>query len=431
MNESRASSRDWSRALGCVADDLTGATDLAGLLRRQGLGARLCFGVPEPSDFDRGPVAEVVIIALPIRSLPPDDALALAGGGIAVMRGLGITRFFDKYCSTFDSSDAGNIGPVADEMLELLSVPQCVHAPSYPEHGRTVYQGNLFVRGERLDRSPMRHHPRTPMTDADLVRLLGRQSTKKVGLLDWQSVTSGAVEAHLSRLLHDGAEHVIADALTDADLAAVVDALGPRLAAGGAPYGAAVARAMFPDRAKPTSGPASMSRKGLKPMAAVVSGSASSATRGQIDAFGGPVLRVSADAARNGTDAIDEIVREAAFLLDLGPVLVAAEEVGTRSVPSSSDASAMELALGRVAKGLVEQHELQRLVVAGGETSGAVATALGLVSVDVGPEVAPGVPWTFDTARPLALAFKSGNFGGVNFFADAFEALEDWCGTSP
>lgn len=415
----------WSAAVGCIADDLTGATDLAGAIQRDGYRVRLCFGPPDPSDFDHDNGAHAIVIALSIRSVPAGVARTEVRKALTAIQTLGVRTFYYKYCSTFDSTDDGNIGPVADEMLALTGSGQCVHAPTYPENGRTVYQGHLFVGLQLLSESSMRHHPRNPMTDPNLVRVLSRQTSKRVALLSWQHVSSGASVDQLRRLREEETAHVIADALTHTDLDAVATSLGPSMPAGGASFGAAVVRALFGHQDR------GAKARRVEPdqdrvWQAVVAGSASTMTRDQIEAFTGPVLRLAAPAGDLGA-SVAQIVDEAVDLLPDGPVLVAAPLLARaqgrqRTSPSDADAVAIERALGRVAAALVK-HGVTQLIVAGGETSGAVATALNLRSLEVGSEIAPGVPWTFATDRSLAVAFKSGNFGRRSFFADAFAAL--------
>lgn len=418
----------WSKALGCIADDLTGATDVASAIRRAGLSVRLTFGAPTPDDLGSDSPSHAVVVALPIRSVTAEEATAQVREAVNALREIGVSHFFNKYCSTFDSTPRGNIGPITDEMMDITAHSSCVHAPTYPENGRTVYQGNLFVGDQPLNESPMRHHPRNPMDDSNLVRVLAAQTVRQVSLLPWQYVAAGQAGQKLSDLRRAGAGHVIADALTERDLDLLAEALDGALPAGGAPFGAAVARAMFSDELAEVGVAA-----GGHPNASVaggrvvIAGSASLRTKDQISSFSGPVLRLTLDDARRGASGVADIANRASALMNEGPVLVAAEELATHrgvasSSPSETDATAMETALAYVALQLVDAGA-DRMIVAGGETSGAVATALGLRAVDVGPEIAPGVPWTFAAGRNLAIAFKSGNFGSESFFNDAFEVL--------
>jgi uncharacterized protein YgbK (DUF1537 family) len=210
--------------LGCVAEDYTGGTDVASALRREGLGTMLLFGPPRP-DWSAGD-AEAVVVALKSRNLPAADAVAVSLAAQRWLRDQGIGRLYFKYCSTFDSTDAGNIGPVADALLEAAGAPLTVVCPASPEHRRTVHQGHLFVGDRLLSESSMRHHPLTPMTDPDLVRVLGRQTRHRVGLVSSQMVRQGAdaVAAALSDLRAQGTRYVVTDAVDDRDLAAIAAA---------------------------------------------------------------------------------------------------------------------------------------------------------------------------------------------------------------
>lgn len=426
MNDRNTPGTPWHKALGCVADDLTGATDLASVISRSGISVRICFGNPRLAELKASQPADVVIVALQVRSGPSASARDVVHATLQTLLDLGITRYYDKYCSTFDSTDAGNIGPIADEILAITGAAQCLHAPSYPENGRTVYQGVLFVGSQLLQDSPMRDHPRNPMRESDLPVLLRRQTAARVGQLSWQSLRTGAARSDLAFAAQAGVRHVIADALTDQDLDLLATAMGNCLPAGGAAFGAAVARAMVGENHR--SVPSVPSEWHGEPgKRAVIVGSGSARTREQVAHFAGRVVRLTSDEAMRGGAAVSRVAAEAQALLAAGPVLVAAAGAGVDErggTPTESSALAMERALGLIARQLVDGG-VRSLIVAGGETSGAVAAALGLTSVAVGPEIAPGVPWTFSTSPPLALAFKSGNFGGPDFFGDAFQVLQD------
>jgi uncharacterized protein YgbK (DUF1537 family) len=410
--------------LGCVADDITGASDLADALVRAGLSTVQVFGVP--AEDVALPDCDAVVVALKSRTCPAVEAVDQSAAASAWLRARGADRIFFKYCSTFDSTPAGNIGPVAD----VLRGPgtSVVHCPAYPANGRTLYRGHLFVGDALLSESGMRRHPLTPMTDANLVRVLSRQTPSTVGLLALPHVRrgSGAVAAALDELATREVAHVLADALDDDDLATIAQAITEHaFAAGGAAFGAAWAVALAPGRAG-TPGPRPTAPTGR---AAVLVGSASTATAEQVARAEAswPVLRLAPDAL-SGTDGVAAVLHWAAEHLDDGPVLITADtsDDGIRAAQERFGDHAgerVEATLASVAVGLLELG-VRRLVVAGGETSGAVAAALNLTSVRVGPQICPGVPWTISHDPDLAVAFKSGNFGGASFFDDALASFD-------
>ena len=409
--------------LGAVADDITGASDLADALVRAGLVTVQVFGVPA-ADLQL-PECDAVVVALKTRTCPPADAVEQSLAARAWLSGQGTERTFFKYCSTFDSTPAGNIGPVADALMAAHDTQgPVVHGPAYPVNGRTLYQGYLFVGDVLLSESGMRKHPITPMTDSNLVRVLGRQTSATVGLLPLSTVRRGAaaIRAHLAHLTRAGVKHVLADALDDDDLAATAHAAaGHPVAAGGAVFGAAWGAALSPVRAASTSRPITAPAGS----AAVLVGSASAASAAQVAAVepGWPVLRLDIGSLADPVAGARAALAWASDHLGDHPVLITAD-TSTEGIRAArdrfgDDASArVEATLAGVAAGLVELG-VRRLVVAGGETSGAVAAALHLTHVTVGPRICPGVPWTLATDPDLAVAFKSGNFGGPAFFTDA------------
>lgn len=416
--------------LGCIADDITGATDLAGALVRRGIATTQIFGVPEGPPDSR---ADAVVIALKTRTAASAEAREEALRSARWLRSHGVRGLYFKYCSTFDSTAEGNIGPVADALLAELASPLTVHCPAYPANGRTVYLGHLFVGRSLLSESGMANHPLTPMRDPDLVRVLGSQTPAPVDVLTLDVLAGGpgATTARLGELGRSGTAHVIADAVRDEDIEILASAVAARelpLAAGGAPFGAAWAAALTrtggTGDAAPPVPPTGHS--------AVLVGSASAATLRQVESFARelPLLRLRAEDIAAGPGSVDAALEWAARHLAEGPVMVAAdtrpEAVGAaqRTLGRERAAGAVEEAMGRLAVGLTERG-VRRLVVAGGETSGAVAGALGVTRVRIGPEICTGVPWTFSERPDLALAFKSGNFGGDDFFRDAFDRLDD------
>jgi uncharacterized protein YgbK (DUF1537 family) len=415
--------------LGAIADDFTGATDLASMLTRGGMRTILKLDAPRPGE--PVPAAEAVVVALKSRTAPAAEAVADSLASWRWVAEGGARQCYFKYCSTFDSTPRGNIGPVAEALMAATGAAQTVYCPAFPENGRTVYQGKLFVFDRLLSESGMRNHPLTPMTDADLVRVLAAQLTPgaKTGLVPFAVLAEGAeaIRARLDVLAVEGVAHVVVDALTNDHLAALGRAVADmKLVTGGSGLGLALPANFAAERLL-AGGPAdALPRIGGNVL--LLSGSCSVATNAQVarwQADGGATLRLDplalADGRQNAATALDWIGRQTA------PALVAATQP-----PESVRAAQQQLGQARAAA-LVEDTLAQiaiaaratgirRFVVAGGETSGAVARALGAGRLAVGPSIAAGVPWcaTLD-AVPLALALKSGNFGAETFFADAVE----------
>ncbi len=415
--------------LGVIADDFTGATDIAGMLVKGGMRTIQTIGVPAkgtiPDDVD------AVVVALKTRSIAAAEAVAQSLDALKALQAAGCIRFFFKYCSTFDSTDAGNIGPVGDALLDALKARQAIYCPAFPVNGRTIFFGHLFVGDVLLSDSHMRHHPLTPMTDASLVRVLARQTPHKVGLVALKQVQSGSsvLRESLDRLAADGVRHVVVDAVADTDLGIIGEAIGDDVLVTG---GSGVALGL----------PAAYRRRGLvahrsgadtlpriEGAAAVLAGSCSAATLGQIKAFKGPHLALDTDAICQGEDVAGKALAWAKGKLGSGPILLSASDTpdsvkalqARYGVEKSSQA--IEKTMAALARGLVEAG-VGRIVVAGGETSGAVVSALDVTALRIGPEIDPGVPWTASVgARPILLALKSGNFGAPDFFTKAFDKL--------
>ncbi|CUR56123.1 conserved hypothetical protein [metagenome] len=414
------------RPVGCIADDITGATDLASALAARGIDSRLAFGSSSvPADG-----GDAVVVALKVRSVPSSEARAAVIEAAEALGSAGADQLFFKYCSTFDSTDDGNIGPIADALLDATGAGRVVHCPSYPANGRTVYLGHLFVGDELLSDSPMRDHPLNPMRDPSLRRVLAAQTRRAVALLALPTVDAGveAVTARLAELagLAVGDQHVIADAVRDTDLDTIAEATaGDRLAAGGAAYGAAFAVAALERAGHPP--PADSQRPTPPPgPAAILAGSLSCATREQVRAFDGATLTLSLEDLVDGDAAVRRSLDFAGRRLAGGPVLITTDHDAARASASASRLGAaevsrrIELAMGSIGL-MLERLGVRRLIVAGGETSGAVAEALGLRSARIGPDISVGVPWIVAEDRELAVAFKSGNFGAPSFFRDALE----------
>ena len=416
--------------LGCIADDFTGATDLAGLLARSGVSVSLRLGIPETPPSDAAPFE---VIALKCRTAPVDEAVADCRAALAWLRAAGAERFFWKYCSTFDSTDKGNIGPVAEALMDDLGAAQTVYCPAFPENGRSIFMGNLFVGQQPLAESPMKDHPLTPMRDSNLMRLLAPQVTRAVGLADRLTVAKGAdaLQARLQELAADGVAHVVTDAVADADLAIIADACrGMKLLTGGSALAMPLPGLYRGDGVLAADAPAPV-RPSLPPGAVILSGSCSAMTNKQVAAYDGkgPGLRLDPlTLAEEGPDAAlawlagqpaasNPIIYATARPED---VRAAQEKLGVARAGEMVEAALAGLARAAFEKGV------RRFVVAGGETSGAVSRALGLTRLDIGAEIAPGVPWTYAQVdgEDVAITLKSGNFGDRDFFATALARLE-------
>jgi uncharacterized protein YgbK (DUF1537 family) len=418
--------------LGCIADDFTGATDLANTLTRQGMPTAVMLGAPRA--HAPAPGADAVVIALKSRSIPAGEAVGLSLASLDWLRTAGPpAQYYFKYCSTFDSTDAGNIGPVADALLAALNEQFTVACPAYPTNQRTVYKGHLFVGDALLSDSSMRDHPLTPMTDPSLVRVLARQTKGRVGLVQHEMVARGpeAIRAALHEMRAHGYRYAIVDALSDADLTAIGTACADmKLLTGGS--GLALG---LPDNFRR----AGRLREGQSDAlpevgghAAVLAGSCSAATRRQVAVMQRhcQCLELNPFEIGEGADVARNALEWSAPRLSEKPVLIysTAEPVKVREVQAAlgreQAGQAIERTFGMIAKGLVELG-VRRLVVAGGETAGAVVNALGIEGLQVGPEIDPGVPWTVSIGEPpIALALKSGNFGADDFFPKAFKVME-------
>ena len=412
--------------LGVIADDFTGATDVAGMLVQAGMDTLLAVGVP-PDDAPLA--ADAIVVALKSRTARAADAVRESLAALARLRAAGCRQFYFKVCSTFDSTPRGNIGPVAEALMAALGAEFAIACPAFPENGRSVYRGHLFVGDALLSDTGMREHPLTPMTDANLVRWLQAQTPLRIGLLRHDAVAAGAgaVRARIAALRAEGVRIAVADAICNDDLRTLAAATAdlPLLVAGsglalGLPAAYAARGWIQPDARA-----AALSAVGGH--AAVLSGSCSSATHGQVHdwlAGGRPGFRIDVLQLAAGAPLAAQALAWAALLLPTQPVLVYAtagadevkstqQQLGVERAGALVEACLAEIAIGLLALGV------RRLVVAGGETSGAVVQALGVQRLRVGLPIDPGVPWTQAEGRPLLLALKSGNFGSVDFFAKA------------
>lgn len=419
--------------LGCIADDFTGGTDLAGMLVKYGMRTVQMIGVPTgrlPDDVD------AVVIALKSRTNPVGEAIEESLAALRYLQSVQCRQFYFKYCSTFDSTPAGNIGPVAEALMDALATGFTIACPAFPANQRTIYKGYLFVGDVPLNESSMRHHPLTPMTDANLVRVLQAQTRRKVGLVEYATMSQGsdAIARRFADLRRDGYGFAVVDALSNNDLVelGVACAELPLVTAGsgvalGLPQNfrrlGLLADTLVADTLPPVGG-----------HRAVIAGSCSAATQGQVAAMRQhhPAFKVEPAELASGRNVVTAALDWAESRIGNEPVLVYAtadpEEVKVAQAALGVDEAGalVEKALAAIAQGLVERG-VGRLIVAGGEISGAVVKALGVRGLRIGPEIDPGVPWTValqDAGRnPLALALKSGNFGTLDFFLKAWDRL--------
>ena len=415
--------------LGCIADDFTGATDLAGMLVKGGMRTVQTIGVPDAAPAD----VDAVVVALKSRTIAPADAVSQSLAALQWLQAQGAQQIYFKVCSTFDSTAQGNIGPVTEALMTALGADFSIATPAFPDNQRSVFKGHLFVGDQLLSDSGMRHHPLTPMTAANLVRVMQAQCQRRVGLIDHAVVAQGeaAIRQRMARLRADGFGLAIVDAISNADLIRLGPALKdlPVLCAGsgvalGLPQNFGIA---------PSSQSAALpAPQGLR---AVIAGSCSLATQGQVQhamrsgmpALALDPLRIAADAgvAEQALAWSDEHLKQ-------GPVLIysTADAEGLKRVQQQLGVDAagamVERTLAQVAQGLV-QRGVGQLIVAGGETSGACVQALQIAQMRIGPQIDPGVPWCH-AALPgrregLHIALKSGNFGSEDFFTKAFGVL--------
>jgi uncharacterized protein YgbK (DUF1537 family) len=419
--------------LGAIADDFTGATDLCSMLVRGGMRTVQLIGVPS-SDLPV-PDADAIVVALKSRTSPVNEAVEQSLAALKWLQAAGARQYFFKYCSTFDSTDRGNIGPVADALVNALDCGFALACPAFPTNARTVYLGYLFAGGSLLNESGMENHPLTPMTDANLVRVLSRQTDGTVGLVPFVTVNQGAnaIRDAMTQLKERGRRYAIVDAITDEHLVSIGEAAANHALITG---GSGVAMGL----------PENFRRSGLLSEAvdpgalpsiagasAIVAGSCSRATLAQLGYARShlPVFELDAFTTPDAAALSEAALAWAADKIGDKPIVIAAsappEKVAAlqASLGREQAGALIEDAVARVAEGLIARG-VRKMVVAGGETSGAVVGRLGVRSLRIGAEIDPGVPWTLasGSGADLMLALKSGNFGATDFFLKAFRVLE-------
>ena len=412
--------------LGVIADDFTGATDIASFLVQNGLTTIQFNGIPDSEETTE---AQAIVVSLKSRSCPADQAVAQSLAALAWLQTQGCERFYFKYCSTFDSTAQGNIGPVTDALLQALGETQTVICPALPVNGRTVYQGYLFVGDQLLSDSGMRHHPVTPMHDSNLLRLMTAQATGKAGLISAAQVDQGAesVRQALDQLAEQGVNYVVIDTLNEQHLLTQGEALcDRRLVTGGSGLAIGLARQWATAGADAAAAEQAGRPQGDRTV--VISGSCSQMTNLQVAAYRqlAPAQEVQIERCLQDADGYAQQLCdwvEANSHQALAPLLFAtADAQQLQAIQQQHGArrssEAVEQLFAAVTREL-KRRGWQRFIVAGGETSGVVAQSLGVTAFHIGPTISPGVPWVRDIHQPLSLALKSGNFGDEHFFRRA------------
>lgn len=411
--------------LGVIADDFTGATDIAGFLVANGLKTVQLNGVPQK---DLSVQADAVVISLKTRSCPVDEAIEQSLAALKWLEANDCKQYFFKYCSTFDSTLQGNIGPVTDALLAALGESMTIICPALPVNGRTIYNGYLFVNSVLLSESGMRHHPVTPMTDSNLMRVMQAQSKGKAGNISYDTIEKGidAVKVALEVNKSNNINYVVLDALNNNHLSIIGQAISSmKLLTGGSGLADGLARAYGFDRNNIYEVEAAGAPQSGKTI--ILSGSCSQMTNSQVENYKkiAASIQVDIEKAINDKNYYNELVN---WILEqpndgLAPLVFATmapdklkniqEKFGKQK---SSEAIEQLFALIAIE---LSKNDFVRFIVAGGETSGSVTQALNIEGFAIGPQIAPGVPWVKAIGKPLSLALKSGNFGNEEFFTVA------------
>lgn len=418
--------------LGCIADDFTGATDLASMLARSGVNVSLRIGVPLSTPEN---TAEIEVIALKTRSISASKAIEESLSALKWLKEAGAKKYFFKYCSTFDSTAEGNIGPVSEALMNELKVDQTIYCPAFPENGRSIYMGNLFVGQKLLSESSMKDHPLTPMNDSNLMRLLSAQVSRRVGLADRIVVNSGAnsLKEKLISLKENDVPHVIVDAVAETDLDTIASACQDMdFITGGSALAMPLAE-FYKASGKISANDNSFMNKKLNTGSIILSGSCSEMTIIQVKNFiqrGAAAFQLDPiDLAENGIKKVLDWLSSQDFTKNI--IIYATSDPDT--VKKVQAELGVDMAGKIVEQGLSEcaiaarELGIKNFIIAGGETSGAITKALNVRQLDIGIEIAPGVPWTFSGKKnnQIALSLKSGNFGSEEFFTEALSKLEN------
>ena len=418
--------------LGCIADDFTGATDLANNLVRSGMRTLQTIGIPEASNVAQ---VDAVVISLKTRTIPADEAIEQALRALAWLKASGAQQIYFKYCSTFDSTEYGNIGPVAEALMKALGTDFTIATPAFPENKRFVFQGHLFLGDQLLNESGMQNHPLTPMHDSNLVRVLQSQSKLPIGLIDHQCVNEGSqsIEAKFQDLRLNSVGIAIVDAISNRDLFEIGRACKSLPLVTGA---SGIAIGLPQNFSLSEAGKAELlpAATGFQ---AILSGSCSQASNEQVATFikaGLPAYQINPLQLAKNSETIQHAIDWAIEHMQEGPVLIysTADPDAVKAIQHqlgiSEAGNLIEHALATIAQGLVAAG-VRQLIVAGGEVSGACVQALGIKQLQIGSQIDPGVPWCYANSeiidnQGIHLALKSGNFGTPDFFLKSFRMLK-------
>lgn len=412
--------------LGVIADDFTGATDIASFMVNAGWRVVQQIGVPDPDLV--APDVDAIVIALKSRSCPVDTAISETLASARWLKSQGAAQLFFKYCSTFDSTAVGNIGPVADALLQAFNIQKTIFCPALSAYGRTVVHGHLFVNGQLLNESGMQNHPVNPMMDANLCRVLAAQSSHKVGLIDYACVDAGAAAMghSMAAQLSKGTQFFIVDTLNDSQLQTIAEAVRAfELVTGGSGLGGALAALDVAGQAR--------TRVSLRPInnkTVILSGSCSVMTNQQVAYYcesGAPHQAIDVTLALKNTEYANDLTKWVLAQYQQNttqaPLLYATQSPeNLRQIQAEFGAEVASLAVERLFSQIAQnlaREGICNFIVAGGETSGAITQALQIKEFEIGDTVAPGVPWVKAVATNTFLCLKSGNFGDVTFFQKA------------
>ncbi len=419
--------------LGCIADDVTGATDLAINLVKGGMRVVQFLSTPSAAQLE-GLNCDAVVVALKTRSVTADQAIRDSLAAVEVLKSCGCQRFYFKYCSTFDSTPEGNIGPVAAAIMQRLDAEKTIVCPAFPAAGRTVYLGHLFVNGKLLNESGMQNHPLNPMTDSDIVRFLGRQTALSVGRVETPHIAAGSDSTAnaIDRAVSEGDQLLVTDTCCDTDLATIAEAVVDHVFITG---GSGIAR-YLPDAwrregliAKTIHSP---ELRPIKGKTLIIAGSCSEVTQRQVAYMKdrSVCVRVDVEALMQDFDALVDKFESVVPNVDDRPLMIYSTAEAHEIEPLHKKYGRTEVCRtvenfhGHVARRLVRAFGFGKIIVAGGETAGAVMRDLEVSRLQIGPEICTGVPWTFTSGKlDIAIALKSGNFGGEDFFESASTML--------
>ncbi len=424
--------------LGCIADDFTGATDLANNLVKSGMRTIQLNGVPKKNSIERID-ADAVVIALKSRTIPAKQAVKQSLQALKWLQGQQAKQIYFKYCSTFDSTADGNIGPVIDALMKALNTTFTIATPAFPDNKRTVFKGYLFTGDVLLNEGGMQNHPLTPMKDANLVRVLQSQTKRQVGLIDYSAIAGGVktVQKQMTALEKEGIGIAIVDATSNADLVILGKAFAklPLVTAGS---GVAIG---LPQNfgLKPNPKSSVLPKVAQNNQRAIISGSCSVATNAQVTHFvaqGGVAYKIQVKKLGSIEDDAKAALawaaqqfkaRPATPILIYSSALPNEVKTAQKKLGTAALGHRLEQTLAKIARGLIKL-KLSQLIVAGGETSGACVQALKITQLQIGAQIDPGVPWCYAPVSALLsnglhIALKSGNFGSEDFFTKSFRSL--------